>query len=191
MVLAGILAACGGAGGDTAKPGALPRDRGPRLGVTVDAPLTNPARLDRRCDLFDPARTGLGGPPVFVTRCGPVTYAKFTDGAAATREYAHILTRAGTGLHNTKGLPDCRRRTGLLGPLPTASSAAAPGTPPGIARVACLDLGDRTAVVWLDSGTALLGVRTVADDDHRTWRGYGPAWPPFTAGVTPATAPPP
>jgi hypothetical protein len=45
--------------------------------------------------------------------------------------------------------------------------------------VACLDLGDRTAVAWWDERSGLVGIVRVDDGDRGTWRTYGPGWPPF------------
>jgi hypothetical protein len=149
--------------------------------------FTDTQRVSRRCDLLDPARAGVSRRATFVIRCGDVVAVKFPDAALATAEYARMLTRAGTELTNVKTLPNCRTRTGVLGPLSAAPPATAGTTPAGIGRVACLDLGNGTAVVWLNGGAALIGVRRVGPDDHAAWRGYGPGWPPFTAGTTGAT----
>ncbi len=91
-----------------------------------------------------------------------------------------ILAKTGTTLTKVPGLPDCSKRTGVVGPL-------SPATPPtgttdgqaGVGRVACLDLGGSTAVVWSHEPTGVIGVIRVQHDDHAAWKDFGPDWPPF------------
>jgi hypothetical protein len=85
-----------------------------------------------------------------------------------------MLERAGGSLEKVRQLPDCPERTGIEGPLP------------GVGRVACLDLGDTTAVVWLNETAGVIGVVRVPDAARRPWKGFGPAWPPFILNEQPA-----
>jgi hypothetical protein len=127
---------------------------------------------DRRCKLLDPRRARSVRDPLFVTRCGNAVFVRLPGARTATREYDRLLDAAGTDLESVKQLPDCPERTGIRGPLPTG-------------EVACLDLDDRTAVVWRNDAAGVIGIARVRDDDQRAWRGYGPDWPPFgfdTAG---------
>jgi hypothetical protein len=120
-----------------------------------------------RCTLLDPARADVPGSPRIVTRCGDVLYALYPDSPRAARAYYRLLEAADTTYEESRRLPHCARRTGVVGPGPT----------PG--RLACLDLGDRTAVAWWDERARMLGVVRVSEDDRGAWRSYGPAWPPF------------
>jgi hypothetical protein len=120
-----------------------------------------------RCTLLDPARADVPGSPRLVTRCGEALYALYPDSPRSARAYYRLLEAAGTSFEESRRLPDCARRTGVVGPGPS----------PG--RVACLDLGDRTAVAWWDERSGLVGIVRVDDGDRGAWRAYGPGWPPF------------
>ena len=116
-----------------------------------------------------------------VTRCGSVVLHPAPDPRSRGARRSHrILDDSGAILDTVKGLPNCAKRTGIHGPLP-------PPTPPpasrraarAIGQVACLDLGDATAVVWVHDLSGVIGITRVEDDDRAAWKGYGPDWPPF------------
>jgi hypothetical protein len=124
-------------------------------------------KVTTHCTLLDPDAARAPGTPRYVTRCGPALYLSYSDPGAAMRAYHRILDATEADLEATPRLPNCRGRTGVTGPFPPAG------------RVACLDLGDATAVIWFNEHASVVGVARVADDARAAWRGYGPDWPTF------------
>jgi hypothetical protein len=130
--------------------------------------------VTNRCALLEPTRLGAIRDASFVSKCGTTLLVRMPDAASASREYERMLERAGGPMEQVRRLPDCSERTGIEGPLP------------GVGRVACLDLGDSTAVVWLNESAGIIGSVRVPDDQRRAWKGYGPTWPPFVLNEEPA-----
>ena len=130
--------------------------------------MTNRSRSSK------PTRLGAIRDASFVSKCGTTLLVRMPDAASTSREYERMLERAGGPMEKVRRLPDCSERTGIEGPLP------------GIGRVACLDLGDSTAVVWLNESAGVIGSVRVPDDQRRAWKGYGPTWPPFVLNEQPA-----
>lgn len=126
------------------------------------------------CTFLEPARVNAPGAPRFAARCGATLTMGYADAAQAGAAYERLLARTDAEPKRVQQPPNCRRQTGVVGPLY------------GAGRVACLDLGAATAVVWLNEPNALVGVARVADDDRAAWRGYGASWPPFVLGGAPA-----
>ena len=134
-----------------------------------------------RCALLEPKRLGAIRDASFVTRCGTTLLVQLPDAASAAREYQRMLKQAGTTLEKVKQLPDCPKRTGVQGPLPPPTPPAGVADPrTTIGRVACLDLGGTTAVVWLNQAAGMIGVVRVRDNDRALWRDYGRDWLPFS-----------
>jgi hypothetical protein len=151
-------------------------DTGHRLtGATGDQwdALVGAQHIAARCDLLDPKHTGAGAGAAFATQCGDVVYVQASPPTTGAQLFDRLLRRAGTTLEKVQGLPDCSKRTGIEGPLSTTG------------RVACLDLGDSTAVVWSNEPAGVVGVIRVKHDDRAAWKGYGPSWPPFAYGQAP------
>lgn len=136
--------------------------------------------VSKTCALIDPFAAGVDARGAAVTRCGSVVFIQPADPQRGLRAYSHILDDSGAMFDTVKGLPNCAKRTGIRGPLP-------PPTPPAdvtdsrasIGRVACLDLGGSTAVVWVQDPSGVIGVTRVKDNDRAAWKGYGPDWTPF------------
>ena len=122
-----------------------------------------------------------------MTRCGSVLLLQADPGQQGNHTFDRIIKQADDSLDAVKGLPNCRKRTTILGPLP-------PPTPPdgttdartSIGRVACLDLGDSTAVIWVHDLAGVVGITRVKDGERAAWKGYGPDWPPFSYVEQPA-----
>jgi hypothetical protein len=143
--------------------------------------LLRSQRVTNRCALLEPKRIGAIGGASFVSKCGTTLLVQLPDAASATREYKRMLERGGTSLEKVKQLPDCSQRTGVQGPLPPPTPPAGVGDQrTSIGRVACLDLGDTTAVVWLHQAAGIIGVVRVRDNDRAAWRDYGRDWKPFS-----------
>jgi hypothetical protein len=124
-------------------------------------------KVAKGCTLLDPESARAPGAPRYVTRCGPALYLSYSDPRAAERAFRRILAATDADLEPTARLPNCRVRTGVVGPFPTAG------------RVACLDLGDTTAVVWFNENASVVGLARIRDGARAAWRGYGPGWPAF------------
>jgi hypothetical protein len=107
-----------------------------------------------------------------------VLYASYPGSAPALRAYTRLLARTGVELAAAPRLPECRERTGVSGPLPPAG------------RVACVDSGDATAVIWVDEPAGVVGVARIDDDARGAWRDYGPSWPRFVRSGSPAPTTP-
>jgi hypothetical protein len=143
--------------------------------------------VSNRCELLDPKRARVPRATSFATRCGAVTFFQTVPETDGPRAFTRLLKQTGTSLDPVKQLPNCRKRTGIRGPLP-------PPTPPGatidnrtrVGAVACLDLGDSTAVVWAQDADGILGVVRIKDTDRAAWKDYGPDWPPFAYVEKPA-----
>jgi hypothetical protein len=135
--------------------------------------------VSRTCTLLDPkgARTGKGA--LYASRCGPVTFVALRTPEDGTREYARILRDSGATLKTVADLPNCPKRAGVRGPLPSPTAATATTDPPRLGTVACLELDGATGVVWIHSLAGVIGVRRVATADRAAWKGYGPDWPAF------------
>lgn len=139
-----------------------------------------------RCALLEPKRLGAIRDASFVTKCGTTLLVQLPDAASAAREYQRMLDRAGTSLDKLQQLPDCSKRTGVQGPLPPPTPPAGVSDQrPSIGRVACLDLGGTTAVVWLNQAAGIIGVVRVRGNDRAAWRDYGRDWPPFAFNEQP------
>jgi hypothetical protein len=159
------------------------RDRSRITDVVADGwdDLLRTQSLSNRCTLLDPKRANAGAATSFVTRCGSVLLLQTDPPQQGQPTFDRMLKRAGTSLETVKGLPKCSKRTGVRGPLP-------PPTPPAgvtdsrtsIGSVACLDLGDSTAVIWVHDLAGVVGVSRVKDGDRAAWKDYGPDWPPFS-----------
>lgn len=140
--------------------------------------------VSRRCELLDSEQAEAPAGTAFVTRCGSVVFLQGATPARAASELERMLRASGTKLATVTTLPSCRKRTGIRGPLPPPTSA--PGAPASIGRVACLDLGDTTAVVWAHDPGGVVGVTRVDPSKRAAWRGYGADWPPFVSSNPPS-----
>jgi hypothetical protein len=120
-----------------------------------------------RCTLLDPRRARVPAGSRFVTRCGDATYLSYSEPTVALRAYTRLLAATEADLEEVRRLPDCPTGTGTAGPFPPAG------------RLACLDLGDATAVVWFNEHASMVGIARIDDDARAAWRDYGPDWPPF------------
>lgn len=142
--------------------------------------LLRDQRVTNRCALLEPKHLGAIRDASFVSKCGTTLLVKLPDTASTVGAYRRTLKQAGTSLEPVKQLPDCPKRTGIEGPLPPPTPPAGVADPrPSIGRVACLDLGDTTAVVWRNDGAGIIGIVRVGENDRAAWRGYGRDWPPF------------
>jgi hypothetical protein len=145
----------------------------PSRDAVTDAVVTSWDDFVRRqavgtsCTLLRTAATRAPGEPMWVGRCGGTLTLKYPTPALAEAAYNRLLRRVDADLEQQSAAPNCRKQTGVTGPLY------------GAGRVACLDLGDATAVAWLNEPNGVVGVARVDDDDRAAWRGYGAAWPPF------------
>ena len=136
--------------------------------------------VTNRCALLEPKHVGAVRDVSFVSKCGTTLLVKLPDAASTVRAYRRMLQRAGTSLAPVKQLPDCSVRTGTQGPLPPPTPPAGVADPrPSIGQVACLDLGDTTAVVWRNDAAGIIGIVRVGEKDRAAWRDYGRDWPPF------------
>lgn len=142
--------------------------------------LVRAQHVAARCDLLDPKRAGAGAGAAFATQCGDVVFVQASQPANGAKQFDRLLQHAGSTLKTVKGLPNCSKRTGVQGtlPPPTAPSGTTDSRSK-IGRVACLDLGRSTAVVWSHEPAGVIGVTRVKDNDRAAWKGYGPDWPPF------------
>jgi hypothetical protein len=145
--------------------------------------------VSNRCELIDLKRARVPSKTSFVTRCGAVTFLGVDPATQGPATFARMLKRTGASITSVKALPNCRTRTGVRGPLPP------PAQPPGslttdnrthVGAVACIDLGDSTAVVWAQDADGVIGVMRIKDTDRAAWKGYGPDWPPFAYVEKPA-----
>lgn len=162
------------------------RDRVRELALDGWEDLLRTQQVSPECVLLDRAEAGAGRGATFVSRCADVVFVGTRTPAAGAREYRRILDEAGTTLRTVGGLPNCRRRTGVRGPLPAPSRATTPGEPaPRVGTVACLDLGDATGVVWIHSLPGVIGVSRVLKPDGGAWKDFGPDWPPFALWEAP------
>jgi hypothetical protein len=150
-------------------------------GAAVDA-----QHVSRRCALLDPKQAEAPAGTAFVTRCGSVLFLQGATPARATSELDRILHASGTRLTAVKALPSCPKRTGIRGPLPPPAAGAGAAGAASIGRVACLDLGDRTAVVWAHDPGGVVGVTRIDASHRAAWRGYGADWPPFASSNPPS-----
>lgn len=137
--------------------------------------------VTNRCALLAPKHLGAIRDASLVTKCGTTLLVRLPDAASATREYQRMLARADASLKQVKQLPDCSKDTGIQGPLPPRTPPAGVNDPrASIGRVACLDLGDTTAVVWLNQAAGIIGVVRVRESNRAAWRDYGRDWKPFS-----------
>jgi hypothetical protein len=141
--------------------------------------LMRTQHVARTCNLLDPKGAGSGKGALYASRCGPVTFVAMDTPKAGAREYARILAESGAELKPVADLPNCPKRTGVRGPLPSPAAATATADPPRAGRVACLELDGATGVVWVHSLAGVVGYRRVATHDRAAWKGYGPDWPAF------------
>ncbi len=143
-------------------------------------------RVATRCELLDPKQAGVGAGVAFATRCGSVVFLQAAPPQGGEALLDRILAKSRTTLTKVPGLPDCSKRTGVVGPLPPPTTPTGPTDgPSGAGRVACLDLGSSTAVVWSHEPTGVIGVIRVPHDDHAAWKDFGPDWPPFAYAEAP------
>jgi hypothetical protein len=165
------------------------RDRSRVTDVVADGwdDLLRTQSISNRCSLLDPKRASAGAGTSFVTRCGSVLLLKTETPQQGARGFDRILQQSGSSLETVKSLPQCSKRTGVRGPLPP------PTPPPGVTdnrasvgSVACLDLGDSTAVLWVHDLAGVVGITRVKDGDRAAWKDYGPDWPPFSYVEQPA-----
>jgi hypothetical protein len=136
--------------------------------------------VTNRCSLLEPTRLGVIRDASFVSKCGTTLLVQLPDAASATREYQRLLGKTGTSLEKLERLPDCSKLSNVEGPLPPPTPPAGPTDQrTSIGRVACLDIGDNIAVVWLNEAAGVIGAVRVAGTNRRAWKGYGRNWPPF------------
>ena len=148
--------------------------------------LVRAQRVAARCTLLDPKRARTGTGAAFATRCGDVVFVPTPQPAKGVKTFDRLLQRAGSTPETVKSLPDCSKRSGIQGSLPPPTSpSGTTDSRSSIGRVACLDLGDSTAVVWSHEPAGVIGVVRVKNDDRAAWKGYGPDWPPFVYVETP------
>ncbi len=154
-------------------------DAGDQLtGATGDQwdALVRAQHVATRCDLLDPKRAGAGAGVAFATRCGDVVFVQADQPATGGAVFDRILeARRHDAEDGRRGSPTARSAPGSAASLP-------PPTPPSgttdsrssIGRVACLDLGDSTAVVWSHEPAGVIGVVRVKDDDRAGVEGLRP-----------------
>jgi hypothetical protein len=157
------------------------RDRSRLAGAAADGwdGLLRAVDAGKPCVLLDPKRARVNASTLFVTRCGSVLYLQTDPTGRGTGVYERMLKDAGTTLTSVKGLPDCPRRAGITGPLPPPTPNGSTETRASIGRVACLDLGGSTAVIWLHELGGVVGITRVKHGNRAAWKGYGRDWPPF------------
>lgn len=158
------------------------RDRSRVTDVVADGwdDLVRTQAVSNRCALLDPRRASTIAAASFVARCGSVLLVQTDPAPQGERTFERILAQAASSLDPVKGLPNCAKRAGIRGPLP-------PPTPPEgipdnrttVGRVACLDLGGSTAVIWVHDLAGVVGVERIKDGDRAAWKDYGADWPPF------------
>ncbi len=141
--------------------------------------------VSRRCELLDAKQAEAPTGTAFVTRCGSVVFLQGATPARATSELDRMLHASEADLTAVEGLPNCAKRTGIRGPLPPPTGSAGSGPPASVGRVACLDLGDTTGVVWAHDPGGVVGVMRIDASNRAAWRGYGPDWPPFASSNPP------
>ena len=136
-------------------------------------PRRGPMRLRADAHRRDPGR-------VVRDAVGSALFVSFPDAARAAREYDRLLDAVGVPASRCGSSQGAARNTGVRGPLPPPTPPPdATGVPPSIGRVACLDLGESTAVVWLNEPAGIIGVVQIGENPRGAWRDYGRDWPPF------------